>query len=142
MQVAKRHHFILTTGEVLPLSYNENKLTLLPKDPEIVFLFWDYSETTLSKIFLNNFLVTIRIFNDCNKNLDKTNYRFIYPGNIARDWYFNLKDTSFTMHNLSAELGYSDQDEHFFMLAKAHCGKIFGKLKEKIDSLSSNQFLS
>lgn len=82
-------------NDYLPLSYNESKLVLIPRDPKCIFAYWEIAEQE-KKEFINNFgkdawdksTPALKVFN-VSKNL----YFFIDINDFAKSWYINVDDS-------------------------------------------------
>jgi hypothetical protein len=98
----------------LAFGYNENKIVIMPKNPETIFLYWDFSNETFMYITQNKFGIGIRLYSD-----DKKDFSYIYPSYTNRDWYYSIKYTDIFRDNLVVELGYHDRDGKFLVICSS-----------------------
>ncbi len=84
----------------LPFSYDEDAITLLPKNPEQLYAYWDLSTTTWERIAdRGNLILRLELAGD------GVVYETMVPNNV-REYYFRIPDTRgpFKVH-----LNYQDE---------------------------------
>ena len=129
----QKEQFILNEVNDLSFTYNEDKIVVLPKDPNIIFLYWDFSDLTFQKIIQNNFIFVIRLYNH-----NSSNYHYITPSHNNRDWYYNLKYTDLDRENLIAELGYFNKEGYFVSIVSSLKTNFFDKQQQQSENISFN----
>lgn len=113
--LAKKYQF------ELPHSYNQTKLVLLPRDPENLFLYWDFSGETwewIKSLFEKHerILPKLRIF-----VLDQDEFYEIDVKLESKKWHLFLPVAGETVY---AELGLMDESATFHLIAKSNSLKM------------------
>ena len=114
----------------LPDRYNETKLTLMMRDPEWCFFYWDISDDDISYHSLKNRRISVRIFHVFGYDITNGEmHREIDVNAIYGDRYINL---AMPHAYFIAELGYYDENNRFIVLARSNM------IYAPRDSISSN----
>ncbi|WP_157148588.1 DUF4912 domain-containing protein [Brachyspira pilosicoli] len=114
----------------LPDRYNETKLTLMMRDPEWCFFYWDISDYDISYHSLKNRRISVRIFHVFGYDITNGEiHREIDVNAIYGDRYINL---AMPHAYFIAELGYYDENNRFIVLARSNM------IYAPRDSISSN----
>ena len=114
----------------LPDRYNETKLTLMMRDPEWCFFYWDISDYDISYHSLKNCRISVRIFHVFGYDITNGEiHREIDVNAIYGDRYINL---AMPHAYFIAELGYYDENNRFIVLARSNM------IYAPRDSISSN----
>ena len=114
----------------LPERYNETKLTLMMRDPEWCFFYWDISDNDISYHSLKNRRISVRIFHVFGYDITNGEiHREIDVNAIYGDRYINL---AMPHAYFIAELGYYDENNRFIVLARSNM------IYAPRDSISSN----
>ena len=114
----------------LPDRYNETKLTLMMRDPEWCFFYWDISDHDISYHSLKNRRISVRIFHVFGYDITNGEiHREIDVNAIYGDRYINL---AMPHAYFIAELGYYDENNRFIVLARSNM------IYAPRDSISSN----
>lgn len=114
----------------LPNRYNETKLTLMMRDPEWCFFYWDISDYDISYHSLKNHRISVRIFHVFGYDITNGEiHREIDVNAIYGDRYINL---AMPHAYFIAELGYYDENNRFIVLARSNM------IYAPRDSISSN----
>lgn len=114
----------------LPDRYNETKLTLMMRDPEWCFFYWDISDNDISYHSLKNRRISVRIFHVFGYDITNGEiHREIDVNAIYGDRYINL---AMPHAYFIAELGYYDENNRFIVLARSNM------IYAPRDSISSN----
>lgn len=114
----------------LPNRYNETKLTLMMRDPEWCFFYWDISDYDISYHSLKNRRISVRIFHVFGYDITNGEiHREIDVNAIYGDRYINL---AMPHAYFIAELGYYDENNRFIVLARSNM------IYAPRDSISSN----
>lgn len=90
----------------LPVSYESNRIVLLPVNPHLVFVYWDLSKETYSKLS-NQSEVVLRLYDVTYINFDGSNAHRIFEAGIhlalTRNYYFHVPSSN---ADYLAELGF------------------------------------
>lgn len=114
----------------LPDRYNETKLTLMMRDPEWCFFYWDISDNDISYHSLKNRRISVRIFHVFGYDITNGEiHREVAVNAIYGDRYINL---AMPHAYFIAELGYYDENNRFIVLARSNM------IYAPRDSISSN----
>ena len=114
----------------LPDRYNETKLTLMMRDPEWCFFYWDISDNDVSYHSLKNRRISVRIFHVFGYDITNGEiHREVDVNSIYGDRYINL---AMPHAYFIAELGYYDENNRFIVLARSNM------IYAPRDSISSN----
>ncbi|MEI0531438.1 DUF4912 domain-containing protein [Brachyspira pilosicoli] len=114
----------------LPDRYNETKLTLMMRDPEWCFFYWDISDNDVSYHSLKNRRISVRIFHVFGYDITNGEiHREVDVNAIYGDRYINL---AMPHAYFIAELGYYDENNRFIVLARSNM------IYAPRDSISSN----
>ncbi|WP_439897254.1 DUF4912 domain-containing protein [Brachyspira pilosicoli] len=114
----------------LPDRYNETKLTLMMRDPEWCFFYWDISDNDISYHSLKNRRISVRIFHVFGYDITNGEiHREVVVNAIYGDRYINL---AMPHAYFIAELGYYDENNRFIVLARSNM------IYAPRDSISSN----
>lgn len=102
----------------LPDRYNETKLTLMMRDPDWCYFYWDISDNDAKTHSIISRKLCVKIFRlsgiDITKNEQHTE---VEVGCSYGDWYINLA----TPHTyFLGELGYYDDSNIFIVLARSN----------------------
>ncbi|WP_295297862.1 DUF4912 domain-containing protein [uncultured Brachyspira sp.] len=114
----------------LPDRYNETKLTLMMRDPEWCFFYWDISDNDVSYHSLKSRRISVRIFHVFGYDITNGEiHREVDVNSIYGDRYINL---AMPHAYFIAELGYYDENNRFIVLARSNM------IYAPRDSISSN----
>ena len=102
----------------LPDRYNETKLTLMMRDPEWCFFYWDISDYDISYHSLKGRKISIRIFHVFGYDITNGElHRELDVNAIYGDRYVNL---AMPHAYFIGELGYYDENGRFIPLARSN----------------------
>lgn len=109
----------------LPGSYHEDKLVLMPKDPEYMFCYWELTpglvdEKGREKIPDGNYRETLKI-NWESKSLFEPNFTFIPVFFWARKWYFGVPQVG---QRYQVELGWLSDTGHFISIIRSNLSEL------------------
>ncbi|MDR0675917.1 MAG: DUF4912 domain-containing protein [Elusimicrobiota bacterium] len=124
-------NFIINEKLDIPYSYNENKIFIMPRDPDIIFIYWDINDTldydsSQKNIFLSKISITI-------KNINSSYNYNIKPDKHTKSWYFNIKYKKIHRENIIAELGVYHNNGYFIILATSNIINMPNKFYHKKD---------
>ncbi len=117
-------HYIIDSNNQLPEIYGKDRLTVLVRDPEWIFAFWELSENKIkeaekilgSKEFLHSKKI-IRVYDMTDKHeADESDAHDIELSKIASSWYIHVKHDSVYM----IELGFLSPKGDFVVLLKSN----------------------
>lgn len=115
----------------LPLGYNDNRITLLPRDPHWLFAYWEVSEDKKSSFFQQfgetlwkNSIPVLKV-----TNINNSTSFYIKINDYANNWYINVPDANCIY---MAELGRKVSEEFFISLASSNSASTPG------NSISAN----
>ena len=98
--------------------YNETKLTLMMRDPEWCFFYWDISDYDISYHSLNSRRISVRIFHVFGYDITNGEiHRELDVNAIYGDRYINL---AMPHAYFIGELGYYDENNRFIVLARSN----------------------
>lgn len=102
----------------LPNRYNETRLTLMMRDPEWCFFYWDISDYDISYHSLNSRRISVRIFHVFGYDITNGEiHRELDVNAIYGDRYINL---AMPHAYFIGELGYYDENNRFIVLARSN----------------------
>lgn len=102
----------------LPDRYNETKLTLMMRDPEWCFFYWDISDYDISYHSLKGRRISVRIFHVFGYDITNGEiHRELDVNAIYGDRYINL---AMPHAYFIGELGYYDENNRFIVLARSN----------------------
>ena len=102
----------------LPERYNETKLTLMMRDPEWCFFYWDISDYDISYHSLKGRRISVRIFHVFGYDITNGElHRELDVNAIYGDRYINL---AMPHAYFIGELGYYDENGRFIPLARSN----------------------
>ena len=102
----------------LPDRYNETKLTLMMRDPEWCFFYWDISDSDISYHSLEGRRISVRIFHVFGYDITNGEiHRELDVNAIYGDRYINL---AMPHAYFIGELGYYDAKGNFIVLARSN----------------------
>lgn len=109
----------------LPGSYNQDKLVLMPKDPEYMFCYWELTpglvdEKSREKMPEGNYRETLKI-NWESKSLFEPNFTFIPVFFWARKWYFGVPQVG---QRYQVELGWLSDTGHFISIIRSNLSEL------------------
>ncbi len=116
-------HYIIDTAQELPKSYGRDRLTVLVRDPEWIYAFWDVSENKIDEI---KHIVGSKEFENAKRvlrlvSIDENGKPLEGPSDIeitktASSWYINVKPN----FSYSVEVGYKTPAGKFVSAAKSN----------------------
>jgi len=116
-------HYIIDTAQELPKSYGRDRLTVLVRDPEWIYAFWDVSENKIDEI---KHIVGSKEFENAKRvlrlvSVDENGKHLEGPSDIeitktASSWYINVKPN----FSYSVEVGYKTPAGKFVSAAKSN----------------------
>lgn len=103
----------------LPSGYNENRITLMARDPHWLFAYWEVSNDS-KKAFCENFgeelwdksIPVLKIL-----NISKNESFFVRINDFSNNWYINVADSNCLY---SAEIGRKLSEDFFINLASSN----------------------
>ena len=102
----------------LPNRYNETRLTLMMRDPEWCFFYWDISDSDISYHSLEGRRISVRIFHVFGYDITNGEiHRELDVNAIYGDRYINL---AMPHAYFIGELGYYDAKGNFIVLARSN----------------------
>ena len=102
----------------LPNRYNETRLTLMMRDPEWCFFYWDISDGDISYHSLEGRRISVRIFHVFGYDITNGEiHRELDVNAIYGDRYINL---AMPHAYFIGELGYYDAKGNFIVLARSN----------------------
>ena len=102
----------------LPNRYNETRLTLMMRDPEWCFFYWDISDSDISYHSLEGRRISVRIFHVFGYDITNGEiHREVDVNSIYGDRYINL---AMPHAYFIGELGYYDAKGNFIVLARSN----------------------
>jgi hypothetical protein len=109
----------------LPGAYGEDKLVLMPKDPEYMFCYWELTPSliehkSLEKTPDGNYRETLKI-NWESKSLFEPNFTFIPVFFWARKWYFGVPQVG---QRYQVELGWLSDNGHFISIISSNLSEL------------------
>lgn len=113
------------TAPELPGHYHQDKLVLMPKDPEYMFCYWELTpglieEKGREKIPEGNYRETLKI-NWESKSLFEPNFTFIPVFFWARKWYFGVPQVG---QRYQVELGWLSDTGHFISIIRSNLSEL------------------
>jgi hypothetical protein len=116
--VTNNFNFIINERLDLPYTYNETKIVIIPRDPDVFFIYWDISESSIKDLLIRNIKLnfSIRIKN----NNSNSNYYYINPTQYSKNWYFDIKYTELNNEELLVDLGVYDNNGQFIVLSTSN----------------------
>lgn len=103
----------------LPLGYNDNRITLLARDPHWLFAYWEVSEDRKNSFFQQfgetlwkNSVPVLRV-----TNVNNNSSFYIKVNDYANNWYINVPDANCLY---VAEIGRRVSEEFFISLASSN----------------------
>ena len=105
----------------LPLRYNDNRLVLMPKDPEYMFCYWEVTPELLAgrekeKLTGSFYRETLRIEWEL-QSASEPNFQFIPVTFLAKKWYFGIPQIG---HTYQADLGWVNDAGHFISILRSN----------------------
>ncbi len=109
----------------LPGQYHEDKLVLMPKDPEYMFCYWELTtglidEKAKEKVPDGNYRETLKI-NWESRSLFEPNFTFIPVFFWARKWYFGVPQVG---QRYQVELGWLSDTGHFISIIRSNLSEL------------------
>lgn len=109
----------------LPGAYGQDKLVLMPKDPEYMFCYWELTPSliehkSLEKAPDGNYRETLKI-NWESKSLFEPNFTFIPVFFWARKWYFGVPQVG---QRYQVELGWLSDNGHFISIISSNLSEL------------------
>jgi hypothetical protein len=113
------------TAPELPGHYHQDKLVLMPKDPEYMFCYWELTpglidDKSREKIPEGNYRETLKI-NWESKSLFEPNFTFIPVFFWARKWYFGVPQVG---QRYQVELGWLSDTGHFISIIRSNLSEL------------------
>ena len=116
-------HYIIDTAQELPKTYGKDRVTVLVRDPEWIYAFWDVSDKKVdeirnivgSKDFENSKRV-LRLYNVDGNGKQVEGHNDIEITKTASSWYINVKPN----FSYSVEVGYKTPAGKFVSIAKSN----------------------
>lgn len=124
MQVQREFGFPDVAPE-LPGHYQQDKLVLMPKDPEYMFCYWELTQGLLDekskeKMTEGNYRETLKI-NWESRSLFEPNFTFIPVFFWARKWYFGVPQVG---QRYQVELGWLSDTGHFISIIRSNLSEL------------------
>lgn len=109
----------------LPGQYGQDKLVLMPKDPEYMFCYWELTPSLIDqksteKLPDGNYRETLKI-NWESKSLFEPNFTFIPVFFWARKWYFGVPQVG---QRYQVELGWLSDTGHFISIISSNLSEL------------------
>ena len=109
----------------LPGQYHQDKLVLMPKDPEYMFCYWELTpnlidEKSREKVPEGNYRETLKI-NWESRSLFEPNFTFIPVFFWARKWYFGVPQVG---QRYQVELGWLSDTGHFISIIRSNLSEL------------------
>lgn len=103
----------------LPEGYDETQLTLLARDPEWAFAFWEVSDYDRERHALRDERLTLRLYDVSDIEFDGTNAHRAHDIAVggASSWYLHLPETC---RQWIADLGVTDNEGRFVTIARSN----------------------
>jgi hypothetical protein len=122
---AQRDFGFPDTAPELPGQYSQDKLVLMPKDPEYMFCYWELTSSLLSqkegeKLPDGNYRETLKI-NWESRSLFDPNFTFIPVFFWARKWYFGVPQVG---QRYQVELGWLSDSGHFISIIRSNLSEL------------------
>lgn len=122
----------------LPEGYDDNKITLLARDPHSLYAYWEVSETRKSNFkyefgegLWNRSVPVLKII-----NVSKNTSSFIRVNDFSNSWFINVEDANSLY---VAELGRFVADQFFINLA---CSNYISTPSNSISSNTGASFIN
>ena len=124
MQVQREFGFPDVAPE-LPGQYHQDKLVLMPKDPEYMFCYWELTPNLIDdkskeKMPAGNYRETLKI-NWESRSLFEPNFTFIPVFFWARKWYFGVPQVG---QRYQVELGWLSDTGHFISIIRSNLSEL------------------
>lgn len=109
----------------LPGQYHQDKLVLMPKDPEYMFCYWELTPNLLDdkskeKMPSGSYRETLKI-NWESRSLFEPNFTFIPVFFWARKWYFGVPQVG---QRYQVELGWLSDTGHFISIIRSNLSEL------------------
>jgi hypothetical protein len=122
---AQREFGFPDTAPELPGQYHQDKLVLMPKDPEYMFCYWELTpglveDKSREKVPDGNYRETLKI-NWESRSLFEPNFTFIPVFFWARKWYFGVPQVG---QRYQVELGWLSENGHFISIIRSNLSEL------------------
>lgn len=109
----------------LPGQYHQDKLVLMPKDPEYMFCYWELTPNLIDdkakeKMPSGSYRETLKI-NWESRSLFEPNFTFIPVFFWARKWYFGVPQVG---QRYQVELGWLSDTGHFISIIRSNLSEL------------------
>lgn len=103
----------------LPLGYNDNRITIMARDPHWIYMYWEISNETKQNFYQNfgqhlwdKSVPVLRV-----TNISKNESFFVRINDFVKNWYINVPDSSCLY---AAEIGRMISETFFIGLANSN----------------------
>jgi hypothetical protein len=115
---SKRHRNEPTTGDLLPSSYDETIVMLVPVDPAVAHVYWDVSPADLERS--GSAQTVLRFYDIDGEAFDGTNARGFFDMDIELESRSSYVSVRGTQRSFQVDLGFIDEHGEFVTLARSN----------------------
>lgn len=125
--VFEKKNVSIETGDSLPLNYEDNKIVILPRDPRVIYTYWEINEQKKTQVrekfgrdIFQEIPFTLRIYDVTNIDFNGLNsHRFFdieLPSGV-NNWYINIDEGG---KSCCVDIGLHIPGGDFFILARSN----------------------
>ncbi len=125
--VSGKKNVYVEVGDSLPSNYGDNKIVILPRDPLMIYAYWEINESKKAEVerkfgrdIFQKVPYTLRIYDVTNIDFNGLNaHRFfdIELSSEANNWYININESG---KSCCVDIGLRITGEDFFILARSN----------------------
>ncbi|MDA8100131.1 MAG: DUF4912 domain-containing protein [Nitrospiraceae bacterium] len=113
----------LETGASLPGEYGEERIIMLPRDPEYAFAYWEIPQERIDReraLLGHDSRLCVRVYDITGVHFDGSNATAYFDQDVYEhvgSWYFNLQRPG---RSFCADIGLRTSDGRFLVLARSN----------------------
>ncbi len=121
----------------LPAQYNHTRLTLLVRDPEWIFAFWELSEDDRQRFSINDRRMVLRVYDVTGVESVDQAHRFHDVGvtDYSTSWYLHVAQAN---RAWAVDLGVLDENGNFIIIARSN---IVATPRDRISEVIDDQWM-
>ena len=125
--VFEKKNVSIETGDSLPLNYEDNKIVILPRDPRVVYTYWEINEQKKTQVrekfgrdIFQEIPFTLRVYDVTNIDFNGLNAHYFFDIDLpsgANNWYINLNKEG---TSCCVDIGLRVSEREFLILARSN----------------------
>lgn len=125
--VSREKSVYVDVGDSLPSNYGDNKIVILPRDPSMIYAYWEINESKKAEVkekfgrdIFQKTPYTLRVYDITNIDFNGLNahhfFDIVIPSGVD-NWYIDINESG---KSCCVDIGLHIQGKGFFVLARSN----------------------